>query len=218
MLNNQSLAFITDAVVSQSVVPFHSPKFHTFYSQWHEWMNMTFQSDLDLTLHIPSVWKINIPVGLRELLYKHMSSSLPLGKSWHGKLHLGQVCRCGSDMSLDHIWAPCPAYDLSPLLLTLYSRFIHLYRGPGLSTKPWKWPNPLWLPILSFKTLDNHPSLPIPTHRKIGKSRSKREWAIGAFLWFTWKQRMKEVHNPNYRFIPELHSDALSAYIAKPVD
>ena len=215
VLNNQSLAFITDAVVSKSTVPFHSPKFYPFYSQWHDWMNMTFQSDLDPTLFIPHVWRANIPVGLRELLYKHMSSSLPLGKSWRGKLHLGQVCHCGSDMSLDHIWTSCPAYDLTPLLLILYSRFIHLYRGPGLSTKPWKWPDPLWLPILSFKVLDNHPSLPVPTRRKIGKSRAKREWAIGAFIWFVWKQRMKEVHDTSYKFIPELHCDSLSTYLAE---
>ena len=215
VLNNQSLALITDAIISQSTTPFRSHKFYPFYSQWHAWMDLTFQSELDPVLFIPSVWNINIPVGLRELLYKHMSSSLPLGKSWHGKLHLGQVCRCGSDMLLDHIWASCPAYDLSPLLLILYSRFMHLYRGPGLSTKPWKWPNPLWLPILSFKALDNHPSLPIPARRRIGKSRAKREWAVGAFVWFIWKQRMKEVHDPTYRFILELHCDSLSTYLAE---
>ena len=214
VLNNQSLAFITDAVISASTIPFHSPKFLPFFSSWFNWMDIVFHSKLDPTHFIPSLWKINIPVGLRELLYKHISSSLPLGKSWHGKLRLGQTCRCGADMSLDHIWESCPSYDLKPLLLILYSHFIQLHRGDGLSTKPWKWPNPIWYPILSFKVLDNHPSTPTKLRRQIGKSRSKREWAIGAYVWFIWKQRMKEVHDTTYKFIPELHCDALSSYLA----
>ena len=212
VLNNQSLAFITDSVVASLPAPFSSPKFLPFFSSWTSWMMRFFHISLDPVSHIPNIWQIHIPVGLRELLYKHVSSSLPIGRTWHGKLTLGQFCRCGSELSLDHLWSSCPSYDLRPLQLTLYSHFISLHNGPGLSAKPWSW-SPLfsWYPLIAFRSLDTVPANTVKLRRTLGKSRSPREWALGSFMWYIWKQRMKEVHDPSYHFIPDLHTDALSS-------
>ena len=79
VLNNQSLAFLTDVVVASSPSPFLSPKFLSFSSSWSSYMSRTFSAHLDPTAHIPLLWKINIPVGLQELLHKQIFSSLPIG-------------------------------------------------------------------------------------------------------------------------------------------
>lgn len=47
VLNNQSLAFITDTVVTSSAPPFCSPKFSPFFSSWSSWMTYSFHADLD---------------------------------------------------------------------------------------------------------------------------------------------------------------------------
>ena len=44
----------------------------------------------------------------------------------------------------------------------------------------------------------------------LSQSRHLREWALGSFLWFLWKHCMKEVHDPSYHFIPDLHTAALN--------
>jgi len=211
VLNCQSLAFLTDVVVSSSPPPFANPKFAPFFSSWSSWMSLHFLVDLDPVAHIPLLWRINIPVGLRKLLYKHVSSCLPIGDSWHGKLALGQTCRCSATLSLDHVWHSCPTYDLSPLLLLLSSRFEVLHPVPEPSTSPLSWPRPFWYPLLAFRSLDNGPANNVKLRCCLGKSRAQREWSLGSFLWFVWKQRTKEIHDDTYRFVPALHTDALLA-------
>ena len=215
VLNCQSLAFLTDVVVASSPSPFLSPKFTPFSSFWSSHMLRFFSARLDPAEHVPLIWSINIPVGLRELLYKRVLSALPIGDTWHGDLTLGQTCRCCSTLSLEHIWASCPSYDLRPLLSILYDHFQSLHPGPALSAQPWLWPSPVWFPLISLRSLDNMPANHPPLRRTLGKSRSKREWAFGSFLWFVWKHRMKEVHDPSYRFIPELHTAALNAALSE---
>ena len=215
VLNCQSLAFLTDVVVASSPPPFLSPKFTPFSSFWASHMSRFFSARLDPTAHIPLIWSINIPVSLRELLHKRIFSSLPIGDTWHGNLTLGQTCRCHSTLSLEHVWASCPSYDLRPLFLVLYMHFQSLYPGPAPSAQPWLWPSPVWFPLLSLKSLDNMPGNDLPLRRALGKSRPKREWALGSFLWFIWKLRMKEVHDSSYRFIPDLHAEALNAALSE---
>ena len=53
---------------------------------------LNFSADLDPVAHIPHLWKADIPVGLCKLLYKHVSSCLPIGQTWHSSLSLGQFC------------------------------------------------------------------------------------------------------------------------------
>ena len=211
ILNNQSLAFLTDTVVASSPPPFQSAKFSSFFSSWSSWMLHSFSACLDPVAHIPHIWKADIPIGLHKLLYKHVLSSLPLGQTWHGKLALRQVCCCGVDLSLDHLWTSCPSYNLDLLLLTLYSCFLSLHHGTGLSAKPWLWPSPIWYLLLAFCSLDNIPTNAAALCRTLSRTWAKREWALGSFLWFIWKQHMKEVHDSSYCFIPELHVNALSA-------
>ena len=215
VLNNQSLAFLTDIVMASSPPPLLSPKFASFSSSWSSYMLRAFSACLDPAEHVPLIWKINIPVGLRELLHKRIVSSLPIGDSWHGKLTLRQTCQCGTTLSLEHIWASCPSYDLRSCQFILHEHFRSLHPGASPSAQPWLWPSPTWFPLLSLKSLDNMPSTD-PTHQRIlGKSHSKREWALGSFLWFIWKHRMKEVHDSSYRFIPDLHTNQLSAALAE---
>ena len=211
VLNNQSLAFLTDIVVASSPPPFLSPKFAPFSSFWLSYMLRAFSACLDPAEHVPLIWKVNIPVGLRELLHKRIVSSLPIGDTWHGKLTLGQVCRCGATLSLEHIWASCPSYDLRPCQFILHEHFHSLHPGASPSAQPWLWPSPTWFPLLSLRSLDNLPGTDPAQRRALGRSRSKREWALGSFLWFIWKHCMKEVHDLSYRFIPDLHTSQLSA-------
>ena len=215
VLNNQSLAFLTDIVVASSPPPFLSPKFASFSSSWFSYMARFFSARLDPTKHVPLLWKINIPISLQELLHKRILSSLPIGDTWRGKLSLRQTCHCGHTLSLEHVWASCPAYDLCPCLFVLHTHFQSLHPGQALSTQPWMWPSPIWFPLISLQSLDNMPSNDPTLWRVLGKMRSKREWALGSFLWFIWKQRMKEVHDSSYCFIPDLHTKGLNAALSE---
>ena len=211
VLNNQSLAFLTDIVVASSPPPFFSPKFVSFSSSWSSYMLRSFSARLDPAEHVPLIWKINIPVGLHELLHKRITSSLPIGDTWHGKLTLRQTCRCGATLSLGHIWASCPSYDLWSCQMVLHDHFLSLHPSASPSAQPWLWPSPTWFPLLSFRSLDNMPNIDPAHQRVLGKSCSRREWMLGSFLWFIWKHCMKEVHDSSYRFIPDLHTGQLSA-------
>jgi ribonuclease HI len=84
VLNNQPLTFLSDSIVSCLPPPIFSPKFCRFLISWSSWVSSTFDVILDPAVHLPNIWKIHIPVGLCELLWKHAASSLPLGQSWHG--------------------------------------------------------------------------------------------------------------------------------------
>ena len=194
--------------------PFLSPKFTSFSSFWSSYMASAFSACFDPVEHVPLLWKANIPVGLRELLHKRIFSSLPIGDTWYGKLILGQVCRCGSTLSLEHIWASCPSYDLCSCFFTLCTHFQSLHPEGTPSSQPWLWPPPLWFPLLSLRSLDNMPGNSLVLQRALGKSRSMREWALGSYLWFIWKHCMKEVHDLSYHFIPDLHTEALNATLS----
>lgn len=70
VLNNQSLAFLTNVVVASSPSPFLTSKFTPFSSSWSSYMVRVFSARLDPVEHIPLLWKINVPVGLCGLLHK----------------------------------------------------------------------------------------------------------------------------------------------------
>ena len=214
VLNCQSLAFLTNVVVASSPPPFLSLKFMSFSSSWVSHKSRFFSACFDPTKHVPLIWLINIPVGLQELLHKRIFSSLPIRDTWHGSLTLGQTCRCHSTLSLEHVWASCPSYDLHSLLFVLYMHFHSLGPSSAPSTQPWLWPSPIWFPLLSLRSLDNMPANDPSLRRALGKSRSKREWALSSFLWFIWKHHMKEVHDSSYCFIPDLHMEALNTTLS----
>ena len=214
VLNCQSLAFLTDVVVASSPPPFLSPKFTSFSSSWASHMSRFFSAHLDPTEHVPLIWKVNIPVGLCELLHKRFFLSLPISDTWHRDLTLGQTCHCHATLSLEHIWASCLSYDLCSLLFVLYVHFQSLHPGLAPSAQPWLWPSPIWFPLISLRSLDNMLHNDPCIQHSLGKTRSQWEWALGSFLWFIWKHRMKEVHDSSYRFIPDLHTGALTETLA----
>jgi len=77
---------------------------------------------LDAGLHAPRVWKLNIPTRLRELLWKDITRSLPIGATWFGTMERGRTCSCGAELTLLHVWTSCETHDLTPLLQTLRDR------------------------------------------------------------------------------------------------
>ena len=145
VLNYQTVSFLTEAIVkgNNPVGPSLRVKFAEFRYAWSLWASGECAAWLDVTNHIPNIWVINILVQLKELLWKEINSSLPLGNAWTSKVKLGQVCpcnssvieywhvwisprcehtnglraikcRCGATVSLAHIWKGCSQYDMSP--------------------------------------------------------------------------------------------------------
>ena len=108
-------------------------------------------------------------------------------------------------MSLSHVWAGCPAHDLTPLFDLLDSKMRLLEYGTQKSLWPSDWPAPFWFPLIALKPLESLSSIPVRVRRRLGKSRRAREWALGSWFWYVWKQHMKEVMEPNYRFLPIHH-------------
>src|SRR5258706_720453 len=95
VLNHQSLSFLTDSIVSGTVIhPVMDDKSADFCRRWSSWASGFSSGWLDVTHHIPNIWKINIPTQLRELLWKEINDSLPLGHSWASKVRWGQCCPC----------------------------------------------------------------------------------------------------------------------------
>jgi hypothetical protein len=123
-------------------------------------------------------------------------------------------------MSLAHVWASCPTYNLSPLFTVLYHRFCSLHPIiPGTistSTHPWLWGSNVWYPLIAFRSLDTLPHYSIPLKQLLGTSCRNREWALSSFLWYIWHQCMDEVHNSLYHFCPDLHADLLAPVLQEP--
>jgi len=60
-----------------------------FCVEWTAWIAKHFHAELDILTHFCLIWTVNIPTGLKELLWKSLSRSLPLGCRWHGRSDLG---------------------------------------------------------------------------------------------------------------------------------
>ena len=206
VLNHQPLSHLTYLVVRDSVPPpLLGPKFAAFCLEWLTYFHEVFDTQVNLLRHFQSLWTVNIPPGLWELLWKYAAGSLPLGLQWHGTSDLGRTCRCGSMMSLSHIWAGCPAHDLTPLFDLLDSKMHLLESGSLKSLWPCNWPAPFWFPLIALKPLESQSSILVHVRRRLGRSRQAREWALGSWFWYVWKQHMKEVMEPAYHFLPIHH-------------
>jgi len=144
-----------------------------------------FSHSLDAGLCGSKLWTINIPSSLHELLWKEITGSLPLGVSWYGDMTLGRTCRCGCQMSLDHIWSGCDSYDMSTLLTTLWDFIMCSSPGqPLMITKdPCRWGHSLWHPLLALGTLEKPPCVNKKLAKKLKVSHSEREWVVGSYLW-----------------------------------
>ena len=106
VLNHQSVQFLTEVIVrNRSVGPSFSMKSAEFRIAWGEWASGESTAWLDVTHHIPNIWTINIPTQLRDLLWKEINGSLPLGNTWTSRIKLGQTCPCnGTVVEYRHVW------------------------------------------------------------------------------------------------------------------
>src|SRR5258706_9367534 len=259
VLNHQSLSSLTNYIVSGTVIhPVMDDKSADFCRRWSSWASGFSSGWMDVTHHIPNIWKINIPTQLRELLWKEINDSLPLGRSWASKVRWGQCCpctehvlepdqvctsaahsltmrhiwirprceastglraihcRCGSVLSLAHIWKGCRSYDMDPFYSLLRTKLCSLVYLVTPTTNPDVWfSGDMWFHLLSLRSLELGPEIMARDRKVLGHSRRAREWAIGSLLWFTWRMRMKEVHSQSMNFSPhdKDFQTALSSYM-----
>jgi hypothetical protein len=66
------------------------------------------------SLCVANIWDLQIPTGLKEVLWKWSLKALPLGHWFFSISDLG-MCRCSSKLSLPHLWKSYLAYDLGSL-------------------------------------------------------------------------------------------------------
>jgi len=117
VLPHQPVSFLMSLVVRYNVpVPSHAHCASCFADRWVVAMFSLFSVKLDLGKYIHLLWRINIPTGLRETLWREVNGSQPLDTpSWSGQNTL-KKCACGSKLSLNHILTSCSSYNLKPLL------------------------------------------------------------------------------------------------------
>lgn len=157
----QSLKLITEHVIKDSSAPpFSTDRYAPFIISWQEIIYDIFGHHLDAGLHSSNVWKINVPSSLCELLWKEITSSLPLGSLWNSSMALGHHCHCGSIVSLDHMWSGCDTYDMAPLLSELHS---HIKKVSGwdillLTKNPLQWQSAYWQSLLALHSLEHFQS------------------------------------------------------------
>ena len=234
VLNYQSVSFLTEAIVKRdlSVGPSLRIKSAAFRDAWSLWVSGESEAWLDVTHHIPNIWTINIPAQLKELLWKEVNSSLPLGSAWTSKVKLGQICpcngdmieyrhvwisprcehtnglraiycRCGASVSLAHIWKGCSRYDMAPFREVARRQIKKIIYLDTPTTDPDRWMSGnMWFPLIALKSLEKGPPYDEATRRVLGPSRKAREWIMGSLLWYTWRMRMKESHSPSMVFSP----------------
>ena len=220
------------ATKNRSVIPSLSGKSLPFRRSWSVWAYGENPAWMDVTHHIPNIWKINVPHQLRELLWKEINGSLPLGNSWTTRIQIGQPCpcnnatidyrhvwvsprckttnglraikcRCGATVSLAHIWKGCTSYDMSPFRETARALIKKVVYLDAPTTDPDRWMSgDMWFPLISLRTLEHGPAYDERERKILGPSRKAREWIMGAMLWFTWRMRMKESHSPTMVFTP----------------
>ena len=234
ILNYQSVSFLTEAIIKNhnTISPSLGDKAANFRYAWSLWASGECDAWLDVTHHIPNIWVINVPAQLKELLWKEINSSLPLGNAWTSKVKLGQICpcngevveyrhvwisprcehtnglraikcRCGATVSLAHIWKGCSQYDMSPFWEVAHRLIKKVVYLDTPTTDPDRWMSGnMWFLLIALKSLERGPTYNDATKRILGPSRKAREWIMGSMLWFTWRMRMKESHLSSMVFSP----------------
>ena len=246
VLNYQSVSFLTEAIIKRNHPegPSLGVKTAGFRYAWSRWASGECEAWLDVAHHIPNIWTINVPVQLKELLWKEINGSLPLGSAWTSKVRLGQACpcnggtieyrhvwisprcehtnglraikcRCGETVSLAHIWKGCSQYDMSPFREEVRRLIKKVVYLDTPTTDPDRWMSgDMWFPLIALKSLERGPTYDETTRRILGPSRKTREWIMGSMLWYTWRMRMKESHSSSMVFSPG-NEDFKDALIAR---
>ena len=166
-------------------------------------MKRSFDTKVDLGAYLPRLWKLCVPAGLRELLWKQIFDALPISAKGDGRPHL-QFCPCGRPEPLDlfHIFVGCSYFPISHLYSTvLFPALVAVTPGAGshITVDPERWFRLWWFPLLCFKRLAYFDS----TKRQrasLFRSVRRREWLYSSFLWTLWHTRMKLANEPGFRF------------------
>ena len=234
VLNYQLVSFLTETIVKShhSISPSLRDKSASFRYAWSLWASGECDAWLDITHHIPNIWVLNVPAQLKELLWKEINGSLPLGNMWTSKVKLGQTCpcngetieyrhvwisprcehtnglraikcRCSTTVSLAHIWKGCSRYDMSPFREVARKLIKKVVYLDTPTTDLDRWMSgDMWFPLIALRSLERGPTYDDLTKRILGPSRKAREWIMGSMLWFTWRMRMKESHSSSMVFSP----------------
>jgi len=215
VLAHQPVDVLTRMVVrATTVAPVLRYSFSTFADWWTVSMATAFGVLLDPSTYVAGIWKLTIPVGFKETLWREMNSGQALGRHFFGKQDSGWRCSCGVVVSLDHILQGCGKYNLARLQGVLED--VHGAYSPPFflkSLRPLDWHPSPWYPLIVLKGLEDVPIKATKDHprpsRTLSESRPKREWIIGSYLWQIWKWRMKDIHKPGFTFVPDRHVDSL---------
>ena len=227
VLCHQPLDYLTKLVVRARVgAPAKTVKFEAFSDRWMVTLGHMFGVVLDPGNYIKEVWRLTIPEGMKEVLWKEMNGAQVLGHRYHGWGHgrsdMGRFCLCGMEMTLGHILLGCDTYRLQPLMTVLLTVLGALHPGSSFKTlSPDSWGSSPWYPLLALGRLEET-AYPIVKGRKkilkaLKKSRQKREWIIGNYYWALWRWRMNEIHDAGFNFIPANCVATLQDILAEPV-
>ena len=154
-LNNAALSDITAHVIRHTIhPPIFSTKAGLNILHWKATIQRRYGLVVEPVRYIPRLWTLSILAQLKETIWKHIFGSLPLGHRCHAISDLGRFCRCGTELSLDHMWASCPEYDLGPLLDATNTHLSAL--TPGIYVKHTDLDGSLyqWFTLLSLTRLD----------------------------------------------------------------
>ena len=225
VLSHQPLDYLTKLVVRHRVLaPSSTLRFTRFSDKWTVAIWNLFGDVLDPGRYIANVWRLNIPPKLQETLWKEMNGALVLGHRYHGRSDLGRRCKCGIEMSLDHILVGCVRYRLDSLQTVLLERLQKVSPLlPARSLRPDEWGRSPWYPLLALRRLEQDKFRPSRALKRpneaLSLSRPVREWLVGNYFWHLWRWRMKEIHDPSFLFIPNLFISTLAAALdsAPPV-
>jgi len=225
VLAHQPLSYLTRLIVRDTVLPpLARWKAGPFCDKWVVSMANMFGMYLDVDAYAPLVWKINVPVGFKETLWREMHQAQAVGHRYRGERELMKTCPCGCELSLDHILMGCARYNLSSLEQILHDRLREI--SPKVwhkSLHPDSWKPTPWYPLLALKRVEQNSIKPSRTLLKpneaFSKMRSAREWVIGLYFWTIWKWRMAEANEPNFRFLPARQESNLREILARePLD
>jgi ribonuclease HI len=183
---------------TSSPVPLYRERTLTFLLDWYSSLRDRFDVRIEKSRFFTRLWTINIPPTLRDIIWCLAHDTIPLGNHFRGP-DLGKTCRCGSEMSLPHMWLSCPAYDLQPLSAATNAYISRARPGTFVNHDSIENRADFWYPLLALQEIETE--LYSGKRRKIlCSSRSTQEWAFGCYLWHIWRSRWAEIYQPGFVF------------------
>jgi len=93
VLAHQPLSYLTRLVVRDTVLPpLTRWKAGPFCDRWVVSMARIFGVYLDMDIYAPLVWKINVPLGFKETLWREMHQAQAIGHRYHSMRDLMRTC------------------------------------------------------------------------------------------------------------------------------